>query len=116
MRETALCLMLAVSLCAPAAASAPDAFALGREIEKSLKAKDAGRKLKEFINAGDHVEQDWKVGGEKVSVYVYEFPSSEEAARHMELAISGIEYAEVNDRLPDLGDDAYVSTDKRGGS
>jgi hypothetical protein len=88
--------------------------ALGKEFEKSLKAKDAGRKVKKSIDAGSHVRQDWTADGRRVNVYIYEFASPEEAARHMELAISSISFSPVKERLPNLGDAAFVSTDKRG--
>ena len=103
-------------LCFPLMVGAQDGVALGKEIENSLRAKNAKRKLKESIPQGTHVEQEWSLEGKRVLVNIYEFNSPEEAARHMELAIKGIAYAQVSERLPNLGDDAHVSTDRRGTS
>lgn len=115
MKKIVVCLALALTLLAPLTARAQKGVAaLGKEFEKSLKAKDAKRKIKKSIDAGNHVQQDWTADGQRVMVYVYEFASAEEAARHMELAISSIAFSPVKERLPNIGDDAFVSTDKRG--
>lgn|GEM_PF-6646873 len=116
MKKTVLIITIALLLGASLAVRAQDGVARGKEIENSLRAKNAKRKLKESIPAGTHAEQEWSLDGKRVLVNIYEFNSPEEAARHMELAIKGIAYAQVRERLPNLGDDAYVSTDRRGTS
>jgi hypothetical protein len=116
MKKVALFIALALSLGTALEARAQNGLALGKDLEKALKAKDAKRKIKESVNAGDHVQQDWLVDGLKVSVYVYEYSSPEEAARNMALAMSGVAYAEVSEALPNLGDEAHVFTNKRGTS
>lgn len=115
MKKIAICLALTLTLLAPPSAQAQGGVAaLGKGFEKSLKAKDARRKVKKSIDAGSHVRQDWTADGQRVNVYIYEFASPEEAARHMELAISSISFSPMKERLPNLGDAAFVSTDKRG--
>ena len=116
MKNIILVIIASILLGIPFELRAQDGIALGREIEKSLKTKENKRKLKESIPAGDHAEQEWSFAGKKVLVMVYQFNSPEEAARHMELAISGIAYAPARGRQPGFGDDAYVSTDNRGTS
>src|ERR1700749_1101602 len=116
MKKVALFIALALSLGAALEARAQNGLALGKDLEKALKDKDAKRKIKESVNAGDHVQQDWLLDGPKVSGYVYEDSSPEEAARNMARAMSGVAYAEVSEALPNLGDEAHAFTNKRGTS
>ena len=116
MKKTVLIITIALLLGASLAVRAQDGVALGREMENSLRAKNTKRKLKESVPQGTHVEQEWFLEGKRVLVNIYEFNSPEEAARIMDLSIKYIAYAQVKDRLPNLGDDAFVSTDRRGTS
>lgn len=109
-----LLLALVLFSCGSAAARAQDYKARGREVESHLKAADARRKLKEVIDGGHHVRQDWRDGGRRVIVYVYEHATPEEAARHMAIAIGGIALRPANLHLPGIGDEAVITVGPKG--
>jgi hypothetical protein len=102
-------------LAMPLVLMAQSPVALAKEIETSLKAKDHKRKLKDSIDDGRHIEQEWSIEGKKVLVAIYEYESPQEAKRIMEMERLTIEDSSGLEALPGLGDDAYV-TGLRGGS
>ncbi|HEV3468976.1 MAG TPA: hypothetical protein VG148_06615 [Pyrinomonadaceae bacterium] len=108
-----LCLALALS--PPGrAAGRQDYAARADQIEAALKARDPKRKLKERIDGGHYVAQEWKVRGRKVLVNINEYASEGEAVRALEIAGRSVAAGTV-ERLEGLGDDAFYSGALRGG-
>jgi hypothetical protein len=114
MRKLALLLVIALALCGQAAAQGQGNVARAKGIEKALKAKDVKRKLKESINGGHYVEQDWAIGSHRLSIVINEYASPEEAARMVELAERGVAAVEVKEHLHGVGDEATYNTNRRG--
>ena len=108
-------LALVLVSCGAFVARAQDYAARGREVESHLKAADPGRKLKGVIDGGHYVEQEWRAGGRKVEVYVYDYGTPEEAARIMKLTINGSALQPAYFQQPSIGDEAFVTVGRRGG-
>jgi hypothetical protein len=108
-----LCVALALSL--PGQAAGQQGYAArADQIEAALKAKDPKRKLKERIDGGHYVAQEWRAGGHKILVNINEYASEGEAVRALEIARRSVAAGTVR-RLEGLGDDAFHSGSRRGG-
>lgn len=114
MRKVTICVMIALSLCGQATALGQENVARAKRIEKAIKTKDAKRKLKESINGGRYIQQDWTAEGHKISVSIYEYPSAEDAVRVMEIGERGVAAVEVKEKLHGIGDEATYHTNRRG--
>lgn len=114
MRKVIFSMMVTLSLLAPGTAPAQGHVERARKIERGLKAKDAGRKLKESINGGHYVDQQWAADGQKVTVTINEYASPEEAAEMVAVGERGVSRVEVTGSLEGVGDYVHYNTNKRG--
>ncbi len=114
MRKVIISLVVALSLPGAGAALGQGHAALARKIEQSLKAKDPKRKLKESIDGGHYVQQDWAADGHEISLSIYEYASPEEASRALEVMERGVGAVQVTGKLEGVGDSASYNTNRRG--
>jgi hypothetical protein len=114
MRKVIIGIVVVLSLIAPGASLAQGLQECAKKIEQGLKAKDAKRRLKESINGGHYVDQQWAAGGQKVIVVINEYASPEEAAEMVAVAERSVAAVEVTGRLEGVGDYARYNTNRRG--
>lgn len=114
MRTVIFGMVVALSLLAPGASPAQGLQERARKIEQGLKARDAGRRLRESVNGGHYVDQQWSARGQKVIVVINEYASPEEAAEMVAVAERSVAAVEVTGRLDGVGDYARYNTSRRG--
>lgn len=114
MRKVIIGMVVVLSLLAPGPSPAQGLQERARKIEQGLKAKDARRRLRESVNGGHYVNQQWAARGQEVIVVINEYTSPEEAAEMVAVAERSVAAVEVTGRLEGVGDYARYNTSRRG--
>lgn len=87
---------------------------LADAIEQAIKVKEPLWKLKETLSLSNGIEHNWLAGNQQITVYITACSSPEQAKQEMQISLTGISAVEYFEKPTDLGDEAFISSTRRG--